>query len=90
MYGLIINPHQLPVGLIAQLAEHCTGGVEIRVQVRWWQSKIKSEGLGKKLDIPFFINCATLILKMLEHVAAMQTLNHLIPSDLIAKFQSAH
>lgn len=27
---------------------------------------------------------------MLDHVAAMQTLNHLIPSGLLAKFQSAH
>ena len=35
MYGLIIDPHndQLPVGLIAQLVECCTGIAEVRVQV---------------------------------------------------------
>ena len=32
-YGLIINPHNdlLPVGLIAQLVEHCPGFTEVRV-----------------------------------------------------------
>ena len=35
IYGLIIDPHnnQLPVGLIAQLVEHCTGIAEVRVLV---------------------------------------------------------
>ena len=35
IYGLIIDPHdnQLPVGLTAQLVEHCTGIAEGRVQV---------------------------------------------------------
>ena len=35
IYELIIDPHNdlLPVGLIAQLVEHCTGIAEVRVQV---------------------------------------------------------
>ena len=35
IYGLIIDPHNelLPVGLIAQLVEHCTGITEVRVQI---------------------------------------------------------
>ena len=35
IYGLMIDPHnnQLPVGLIAQLAEHCTSIAEVRVSV---------------------------------------------------------
>ena len=35
IYGLIIYPHndQLLVGVIAQLADHCTGIAEVRVQI---------------------------------------------------------
>jgi len=35
IYRVIIDPHnnQLPVGLIAQLVEHCTGSAEVRVRV---------------------------------------------------------
>ena len=35
IYGLIIDPHNdlLPVGLIAQLVEHCTGIAEVRVWI---------------------------------------------------------
>ena len=35
IYQLIINPHnnQLPVGLIAQMVEHCTGIAEVSVSV---------------------------------------------------------
>ena len=35
IYGLIIDPHddQLPVGLIAQLVEHCIDNAEVRVRI---------------------------------------------------------
>ena len=35
IYGLTRNPHnyQLPVSLVAQLAEHCTGIAEVRVRI---------------------------------------------------------
>ena len=35
MYMILIHevPDQLPVGLIAQLVEHCTGIAEVRVQI---------------------------------------------------------
>jgi len=35
IYGLIIDSHndQLPVGLIAQLVEQCTGIAEVRVRI---------------------------------------------------------
>ena len=35
IYGLIIDPHNnlLPVGLIMQLVEHCTGIAGVRVQI---------------------------------------------------------
>ena len=36
IYGLLIDPHndQLSVGLIAQLIEHCTGILEVKVRIR--------------------------------------------------------
>ena len=35
MYMIVVHefPVQLPVGLIAQLVEHCTGITEVRVQI---------------------------------------------------------
>ena len=35
MYMILVHefPDQLPVGLIAQLVEHCTGITEVRVQI---------------------------------------------------------
>ena len=35
MYMILVHefPDQLPVGLIAQLVEHCTGIAEVRVQI---------------------------------------------------------
>ena len=36
IYGLIIDPHndQFPVGLLAQLTEHCTALAEVRVRIK--------------------------------------------------------
>ena len=49
MSGLIIDPHNdlLPVGLIAQLVEHCTSVTEVRIWVPFRQEFFK----------PFFLNC---------------------------------
>jgi len=43
-----MDPHsdQLPVGLIAQLVEHCTGITEVRVRV-----PLKHEAINKALFI---------------------------------------